>query len=98
MSAGAPEGNNNVVKGKAWRMAIRNAVAHKYNSTYSEGLAKIAAKLVDAAADGEQWAIKEIAEREDGKAAQGVIVSGDEDGGPIKAKVTVEFREAKKAQ
>lgn len=36
-------------------------------------------KLLDLAEAGEAWAIKELADRLDGRPAQGVTVSGDED-------------------
>jgi len=43
----------------------------------------IADKLVERAAEGDLAAIKEVIDRVDGKAHQGVSVAGDEDGGPL---------------
>lgn len=38
-----------------------------------------AEKLLDLAASGESWAVKELADRLDGKSPQGVILGGDPD-------------------
>jgi len=46
-------------------------------------LRTIAEKLVTAAEAGESWAIKEVADRIDGKPMQAVEHSGDPDGAPI---------------
>ena len=61
--------------------ALRRAVVQKD----SKLLRKVADKLVDQALAGEGWAIKEIADRLDGKAAQTLQGPG---GGPIQATVT----------
>lgn len=53
-------------------------------------LSLIADKLVDKAVDGDTQAIKEVFDRTEGKAAQAVILQGDEDN-PIETKWTVEF-------
>lgn len=74
----APENNQNAAKGKAFRHALKRALARKSGSTMSAALEEIAARLADAAYQGEQWAIKEIADRLDGKPAQ-AIIGGDED-------------------
>ena len=47
-------------------------------------LRNIAEKLLKSAEDGEQWAIKEVADRLDGKAAQQHTISGDDEGGPVR--------------
>lgn len=44
----------------------------------------IANKLVELAVDGDVSAIKEVADRLEGKPAQTQILQGDEDGGPVK--------------
>jgi len=69
---GAPEGNINW-KGKVWNDALRRAIVQ------DDGLRlrKAAEKLLDKAADGEAWAVKEIADRLDGKAAQDVKLEAD---------------------
>jgi len=68
----APEGNINW-KGKVWNDALRKAIVQ------DDGLRlrKAAEKLLDKAADGEAWAVKEIADRLDGKAAQDVKLEAD---------------------
>ena len=75
---GAPLGNNNNVKNKPWAEALARI------NIQSEGakLRKIAEKLYEMAEAGDIQAIREIADRCDGKAAQSVAVTGDE-GGPI---------------
>lgn len=74
--AGAPVGNNNATKGREFREALKRALAHRHE-TASNGLMEIAAKLVQAAEEGEGWAIKEIADRIDGKPAQSMMLGGD---------------------
>jgi len=69
---GGQEGNINW-KGKVWNDALRRAIVQ------DDGLRlrKAAEKLLDKAADGEAWAVKEIADRLDGKAAQDVKLEAD---------------------
>ena len=64
---GAPPGNKNAVKGAEWRQAIKRALAHKSGKTYREGLDEVATKFVEAAANGDAWAMKELGDRVDGK-------------------------------
>lgn len=73
---GAPLGNKNFVKNKPWAEAIARALARKAKGK-QDGLNLVADQLVAAALNGDQWAIKEIGERTDGKAAQSVTVAGD---------------------
>ncbi len=62
-------------------------------------LRKVAEMLVKQALKGEAWAIKELADRIDGKVPQAQIIQGDEDGGrvryyaemPVKDKTTEEW-------
>lgn len=75
----APTGNSNAAKGRLWHDAIKRAVARKYNGDLSHGLDALAEKLVEAVASGELQALKEFGDRIDGKAAQAVTLSGDED-------------------
>lgn len=74
----APLGNKNFVKNKPWAEAIARALARKAKGK-QDGLNLVADQLVAAALNGDQWAIKEIGERTDGKAAQSVTVAGDQD-------------------
>lgn len=69
----APEGNNNNRKGTLWNDALRKAlVQNDYRQLH--GAAK---QLLDKAEAGEPWAIKELADRLDGKAFQSVMLSGE---------------------
>lgn len=69
----APKGNKNAAKGKQFQDALRRAL----NADGREGLKNIATKLVDAAEAGEGWAIKEVADRLDGRPRQ--VIAGDSD-------------------
>jgi hypothetical protein len=73
------KGNTNAAKGKVWNDALRKAIAqnpHKVRAAVEQ--------LLDLAADGEAWAIKELADRLDGKSQQttditssdGTVVNG----------------------
>ena len=75
----APFGNQNAKK-KPWQDAIRRAIAQ--NKT-PDVLFKLATNLVEKAlADGDQFAIKELSDRLDGKAVQSTELTGAE-GGPL---------------
>jgi hypothetical protein len=69
---GAPIGNNNNKKGKLFYNQLRVALVQED----SRKLRTIAQKLVDAAEQGEPWAIKEVIDRVDGKAVQATEISG----------------------
>lgn len=69
----APEGNNNAGKNKPFWSAIDRAIAQDDG----ERLRKAAEALLDAAAEGKPWALREIADRLDGRPAQALI--GDPD-------------------
>jgi len=75
---GGQPGNDNGAKGAEYRHALRRAMARK-EGTLSEALIKLGTKCYEAALDGEPWALKEIADRFDGKPAQSLTVSGDKD-------------------
>ena len=77
---GAPAGNRNAAKAKLWEQAIKRAIARKANGDINHGLDTLADKLVAAAESGDQWALKEIGDRLDGKPAQAITGEG---GGPI---------------
>jgi hypothetical protein len=86
---GAPVGNQNAKKNRRWASALVRAVGRLPTddgtvSCIDKGLDKLADKVVRAALAGDQWAIGEIANRMDGKPAQSLTVSGDEDGGPVR--------------
>lgn len=84
--AGAPKGNSNASKGKAFKDALRKAL----KADGIDRLPLIANTLVEKAIEGEQWAVQEIANRLDGRPAQEVAVTG-EDGGPLRANLNVNW-------
>lgn len=65
------EGNQNAYKNKPWSDALRRAMA-RFDGGKENALNLIADQTVKAAVSGDQWAIKEIGERMDGKASQSV--------------------------
>ncbi len=74
--AGAPEGNNNASKqNRQFNSALQRAIAQDDGKR----LRATAEKLLDLAEAGESWAVKELADRLDGKAAQSVTLAGDAD-------------------
>lgn len=75
---GAPEGNQNAVKGKRlFNSALKRALTQG-----PERITAIVEKLISLAESGEQWAVKELIDRVDGKAPQ-PVVGGDDDDNPI---------------
>ena len=71
---GAPKGNTNKANGRPWTNAIHHALARYNRGDVKQGtaLARLALQVVDMAMKGDQWAIKEIGERLDGKAVQAI--------------------------
>ena len=70
-------GNQNASKGLQWRKALQRSLAQYEDEssgiTRGEALRQIADNVVRDALANNQWAIKEIADRLDGKPAQAVI-------------------------
>lgn len=89
--AGAPVGNQNAANGKKWRAAIDRALAEKSRVDGKDALDAIANVLITQALAGEQWALAQLGDRLDGRAAQSLEVAGA-DGGPIQHNVSVEFK------
>ena len=85
--AGAPIGNHNGLKGRLWAEALKRAISRKAAGCLEHGLDKLADLLVAAAENGDQWAMLEIGNRLDGKAAQAIQFQ-DDDGSPIGLSVT----------
>jgi len=83
MAGGAPEGNHNAAKGRRWRNAIEKALERRSKADAQEALIALAEKLLDAADNGDAWALKELGDRYDGRPAQ-AIIGGDEDDPAIK--------------
>jgi hypothetical protein len=71
----APVGNQNARKAKLFEQAIKRALARATGESVDAGLDRGADQLVKAFIEGEQWAIKEVADRLDGKPAQ--TIGGD---------------------
>ena len=63
---------------KLWRDALRIAVNDEDHHGRKK-LRAIAEKTVELALEGDMAAIKEIGDRMDGKAPQGVVIGGDSD-------------------
>lgn len=78
--AGAPVGNSNRRKGRIFGDAIEAALNLKSRSGAKARIEVIADKIVSMAEDGDLAAIKELADRIDGKVAQALA---GHDGGPI---------------
>lgn len=74
----APEGNDNYSRGAIFNDALRRAV----KQDDGKRIRAAAEKLLDLAAEGTPWAVRELADRTDGKAAMSVALSGA-DGGPV---------------
>lgn len=69
-------------KEKPFRDALMLAIKEAEDDKLK--LRKVAEKLVAKAMDGDVAAIKEVADRLDGKVPQTNILQGDEDGGPVR--------------
>lgn len=93
MPVGAPVGNTNATKGKPLTDALRRMLARAGDGDMSVGMNKVAGIAVEAAMAGEQWAIKEIWDRLEGKPAQ--VVMGDDDGPAIRHSLEVLFGRGK---
>lgn len=94
MSGGAPQGNQNAAKAKQWSAAIQRAVERLGDpsidpdkpfprSPKQKGMDMLAEEFVKA----RDW--RELGDRIDGKPAQQLIHSGDEDA-PLVAKIVRE--------
>ena len=73
--SGGQPGNNNAGKNKPFWRAIDRAIAQDDGKRLREA----AEKLLDLASQGEQWAVKELADRIDGKAHQSIDAKVDAD-------------------
>jgi len=82
---GAPLGNDNHRKGKPFQDALRRAVAQN-----PQKLRNAADKVLELAEAGEAWAVKEIADRLDGKSHQSTSLE-DADGNNLLQAIEVRF-------
>jgi hypothetical protein len=64
--AGAPIGNKNAQKGRIWNDALRKAIAQDDGRRLRASIEQ----LLNLASNGEPWAIKELADRLDGRPKQ----------------------------
>jgi glycerol-3-phosphate cytidylyltransferase-like family protein len=85
---GAPIGNDNAKKGKLFYDQLRKVLVQND----SLKLRLVSEKLVDAAIEGEPWAVKEIMDRMDGKAVAIQEIQGP-DGTQLKAGFVLTFEE-----
>ena len=67
---GAPVGNKNAVGSQETERPFRDALRRAIAQEDGKRLRAAAERLLDLAAMGEAWAVKELAERMDGKAPQ----------------------------
>ena len=89
-TSGGQLGNQNAVNAKRWREAILRALARATNKDIDAGLDRAADMLVVKAFEGEEWAISHMADRIDGKAPQGITLSGDADN-PLRTHRVIEY-------
>jgi len=76
---GAPIGNKNAAKGKMWHGAILRALDKRGCGDRLAALDELATKLLDVVATGDLPALREFGDRLDGKPAQSVSLTGDEE-------------------
>ena len=81
-SRGAPEGNQNYLKGRRWRDAIDRALARRSKGDAILALDELAEKLLQACDEGDITALKELGDRLEGKPVQSTELSGP-DGKPV---------------
>lgn len=89
--AGAPKGNSNAKDGLEARQSLKRALARLANEkkgkgkaspndpvkTWRDGLDKLMDEYVAQGLAGQPWALKDVIDRIDGKAAQSVVIGGD---------------------
>jgi hypothetical protein len=73
---GGQIGNNNATKSKPFAEAIERALKLRSKTDQADALLKVAEALINQAQAGDLAAIKELADRTDGKASQSVAVTG----------------------
>jgi ribosomal protein L1 len=81
---GAPLGNTNYRKGRLFADALREALALPSRVDQKARIAVIADNLVSMAEEKDLQAIREIADRLDGKPTQAIT---GEDGGPVRFEI-----------
>lgn len=86
---GAPVGNKNAVGQQDSEKPFREALNRAIKQEDGRRVRAAAEMLLDKASDGEPWAIKELADRVDGKVAQQIVGSGTD--GEFVTKMIVEL-------
>lgn len=88
---GAPAGNQNAAKAKVWSAAIHRALERRVPGDQRiKAIDELADKLIEECMLGNLGALQELGNRLDGKPAQSLTVSGDEDA-PLMIKAMVEL-------
>jgi len=82
----AEKGSTNRADGKRFELALHQALTRKNGQDKWAALTDLAEKLIDEGLSGNITAIREVADRFDGKPAQSVAVTGA-DGGPLLVQV-----------
>jgi hypothetical protein len=82
-SIGGQPGNDNAKRGNQWREALRQAVTRYEDDEVKRGeaLYRIAVRVVKGALEGDEFSIRELGDRLDGKAIQ--TVQGDDNAKPL---------------
>ena len=84
-------GNANAAKDKPWREALNRAMI-RYDGGKENALNLIADQTVKMAVAGEQWCVKEVADRMDGKSVQSTELTGKDGKDLIPESLNVTFR------
>lgn len=87
----AEPGSNNRAKGKRFQLALQQAIAKASEGKGTDqwaALTEVAGKLIEQAQEGNIHAIKEIADRLDGKSAQQINLA-DADGDKLQVSLII---------
>ena len=71
---GAAIGNQYAAKERRWAKAIDKALEKRCKSDGQKALIELAEVMLKSAENGESWALKELGDRLDGKAAQSLAL------------------------
>lgn len=84
-------GNQYATKARVWSSAINRALAERTRALQREALDDLAEQLLKKCEEGDMAALKELGDRLEGKVAQTTILQGDDEGGPVEARILVEY-------
>lgn len=85
----APVGNTNANKGKRFALAIDAALGKRSRRDQVEALEALADKMIEMALEGDMTALREIADRIDGKPKQAIDVGGGDT--PVQHRIIVDY-------